>query len=229
LLFDRCSVFTGGWTLEAAEAVVAGDGIDTLAVLDLLCRLADKSLVVVELASTDAVRYRMLETLREYGRHQLRQRGQREVEFTERRHVDFFAVLIDRAHAQFGSIVEGWLAPLGREQDNFRTARWSIAAGDAEATQRVAGGLFPFWLVRGHLSEGRARALTIRAWTIGTTGDFGDPHQAWASTYGVGNDGAVLIRPDGYVAWRSSGVVSDPRAELTNVLYSVLGHACPRR
>jgi predicted ATPase len=54
LLFDRCSVFSGGWTLDAAEAIAAGDGIDTGDVLDLLGRLVDKSLVVAELASSEA-------------------------------------------------------------------------------------------------------------------------------------------------------------------------------
>jgi non-specific serine/threonine protein kinase len=156
LLFDRCSVFAGGWTLEAAETITGGDGIDARDVLDLLGRLVDRSLVLAELVSSNAVRYRTLETLREYGNEHLAQRGRLEVESTEQRHVQFFSDLVDRAYPALGSFDEGLVQVLGREQDNCRAAlHQAITTGHADAALRLAGGLFPFWL-RGRLSEGRA-------------------------------------------------------------------------
>src|SRR5206468_8644306 len=68
MLFNRLSVFAGGWTLEAAEQVCAGEGIESYDVLNLLTHLVDKSLVVVEEQPDGTARYRLLETLRQYGR-----------------------------------------------------------------------------------------------------------------------------------------------------------------
>ena len=67
-------MFAGGWTLEAAEHVGAGDGIEAVEVLDLLTRLVDKSLVVVDEQPDGTARYRLLETLRQYGQGQARRR-----------------------------------------------------------------------------------------------------------------------------------------------------------
>ncbi|MBV9547828.1 MAG: hypothetical protein JOY61_25925 [Chloroflexi bacterium] len=156
LLFDRLSVFAGGWTFEAAQAVCAGDAIHQSEVLDLLGQLVDKSLVVAALGSSERARYRMFETLHEYAREQLRRRGQQEVDSTERRHVAFFVSLAERAHTRLGVIGDEWLEQVSREQDNFRAAlRRTIDSRDGEQAERLAGALYPFWLTRGHLSEGR--------------------------------------------------------------------------
>ncbi len=90
-LFERLSVFAGGWTLEAAEAVGVGQGIDEEEVLDLLGRLVDKSLVVAEAGPEGALRYRMLEPVRQYGQERLEAvarmaAASEEVEATRRRH-----------------------------------------------------------------------------------------------------------------------------------------------
>src|SRR5262249_23513005 len=91
-LLRRLSVFMGGWSLEAAEAVCAGDGIDVVDVLDLLSHLVDKSLVVVEQPESRAaqeaangetgevgqIRYRLLETIRQYARGKLMEAGETE-------------------------------------------------------------------------------------------------------------------------------------------------------
>jgi predicted ATPase len=74
-LFRRLAVFAGGCTLEAAEAVCAGDGVEAGEVLELLTRLVDRSLVVAE-PSDRATRYRLLETIREYGEQVLRESGE---------------------------------------------------------------------------------------------------------------------------------------------------------
>jgi predicted ATPase/DNA-binding CsgD family transcriptional regulator len=156
LLFDRLSVFAGGWTLEAALAVCAGDAIGRSDVLDLLSQLVDKSLVIAELGVPERARYRTFETLHEYAREQLRGRGQHAVDATERRHVAFFVSLAERAHTRLGVIGDDWLEQLAREQDNFRAALGrTVDSRDGEHAERLAGALYPFWLMRGHLTEGR--------------------------------------------------------------------------
>ena len=73
-MFDRLSVFAGGFTIEAAEAVVAGDGVDDWEVLDGILALVDKSLVVAD-ESADGSRYRLLETMRQFGQANLADAG----------------------------------------------------------------------------------------------------------------------------------------------------------
>ena len=93
-LFRRLSVFAGGWTLEAAEEVGADGSIEGSDVLDLLGRLVDKSLVVAETEAQGAVRYRMLEPIRQYARERLEE--SEEAEAIQRRHAEFFLALAER-------------------------------------------------------------------------------------------------------------------------------------
>ena len=151
LLFRRLSVFAGGWTLEAAEAVCAFDGLDPYDVLDLMNQLVDKSLVIAEEQGQD--RYRMLETMRQYARERLTEAG--EAQNVRARHFDHFLALAERATPeQYDTEL---LASLGREYDNERAAlRWAIEDGDSERALRLAGGLWSFWSIRGFYTEGRA-------------------------------------------------------------------------
>lgn len=99
-LLRRLSAFAGGWTLDAAEAVCAGDGIDEQDVLDLLTRLVDKSLVLVEEVNSGAARYHLLETVRQYARAKLLEAG--EAEAVRARHLDTYLRLAEKA-ASHGS------------------------------------------------------------------------------------------------------------------------------
>ena len=94
-LFNRLSVFAGGWTLEAAEAVCSGDGIEPDDVLDLLLQLVRKSLVVAEESRDGAERYRLLETLRQYAHERLTEAG--EVETVHGRHANCYLALAEEA------------------------------------------------------------------------------------------------------------------------------------
>jgi predicted ATPase len=85
-LFERLSVFAGGWTLEAAEAVGSGDPVETDQVVNLLGRLVDKSLVVAEPTAEHGPRYRLLETLRQYAAERLAERDEQQV--VQQRHAD---------------------------------------------------------------------------------------------------------------------------------------------
>jgi predicted ATPase len=152
-LFRRLSAFAGGWTLEAAEAVGAGGGIEEEDILDLLSNLVDKSLVVSEAEAPDVVRYRMLESVRQYAREQLEE--SEETETMGRRHVSFFLALAKEAEPGLtGAQQQAWADRLEAEHDNLRAAlSWSLENEPQRALQ-LAETLGRFWEIRSHFLEG---------------------------------------------------------------------------
>ena len=154
-LFGRLSVFAGGWTLEAAEAVGEGGGIEQDDVLDLLPRLVDKSLVVAEATGDGGVRYRLLEPIRQYGLERVE--GSGESDAVRRRHAAFFHALAEEAEPELsGSQQVTWLKKLEAEHPNLRAAlAWSLDGDEPQTGLRLAGALWRFWHAHGHLSEGR--------------------------------------------------------------------------
>jgi predicted ATPase len=126
VLFGRLSVFAGGWTLEAAEAVGSGEGVKEDVVLDLLLGLVDKSLVVAEATGEGGVRHRMLEPVRQYAREKLEEGG--EAEEVRRRHATFFLTLAEEAEPGLrGPEDREWLECLETEHDNMRAAlSWTL-------------------------------------------------------------------------------------------------------
>ena len=127
LLLCRLSVFAGGWTLEAAEDVCAGDGIESYEVLDLLTQLVNKSLVVVvEHSQSGEMRYRMLETIRQYTREKLLEAGGSKR--IRDKHLDYYLQIVKRVDQESFSPKElDWLVWLGHEWDNLRSAvNWSL-------------------------------------------------------------------------------------------------------
>lgn len=162
-LFNQLSVFAGGWTLEAAEAICAGEGIEEYEVLDLLSRLVDKSLVVAEEGADGEVRYRLLETLRQYGHERLLASG--EASGTPQKHAAFCLALVEKADSELqGPQQASWLDRLSTEHDNLRAAlRWSVESGEADAGLRLGGALWRFWEIRGYLSEGRQWLMELLA------------------------------------------------------------------
>lgn len=162
-LFRRLSVFAGAFSLEAVEAVCAGGLVGQGEVLDLLSHLIDKSLVLIpgpERTVSDKqgrgseVRYRLLETLRQYGRERLEDNG--EVEVTEHRHAGYFQSLVERAEPHLrGPQQVAWLELLDREIDNLRAALDWSQRHNAETGLAIAGGLWWFWEARGYHTEGR--------------------------------------------------------------------------
>ena len=154
-VFARLSVLAGGWSLEAAEAVCRGGSIAGNQVLDLLARLVDKSLVVVDERSPSGVRYRLLETLREFGRERLEASG--EGNATRDRHAEHYQELAERAEPELhGPRQAEWLARLSVDSENLRLAlRHLLDQGDAEQALRLAGALWRYWEIRSQLVEGR--------------------------------------------------------------------------
>ncbi|MGH2621816.1 MAG: protein kinase domain-containing protein [Anaerolineales bacterium] len=153
-LLRRLSVFAGGWTLEASEGVCAWNGIEAAEVLDLLTRLVDRSLVLVERRNGEA-RYRMLDTIRQYARVKILEAG--EAEQIRVRHLGFFLGLAEEAEPELRGLEQpDWLSRLGAEYDNLRVALdWSQGSGESETGLRLAGALFRYWLLRGQVDEGR--------------------------------------------------------------------------
>jgi predicted ATPase/DNA-binding CsgD family transcriptional regulator len=213
-LFDRLSVFVGGWTLEASEAVGAGGTIEREDVLDLLSHLVDKSMVVSEAGAEGASRYRMLEPVRQYAREKLKESG--EAGQVRRRHAGWFVALAEEAEPHLkGHQQVAWLERLEREHDNLRAAmRWLLEEGEVETAVRLAWALWLFWYVHGHQVEGyryagevmkeggalpalvRAKALFVRAITSYGLESVERNKEFWEHSVGlfrqVGNDKIAL-------------------------------------
>jgi predicted ATPase/DNA-binding SARP family transcriptional activator/DNA-binding CsgD family transcriptional regulator len=152
-LLRRLSAFAGGWTLEAAEAVGASDGIQEEEVLDLLSNLVDKSLVVAEVMAGEVGCYRLLETVRQYARERLEASG--EADAFLRRHAKFFLALAEEAEPGLaGAQQQDWAKRLEEEHDNMRSAlSWSLER-EPETALRLAVALARFWEIRSHHLEG---------------------------------------------------------------------------
>ena len=161
-VFRRLSVFAGGWTLEAAEALCMDDRIDRFEALDLLTHLLDKSLVVYEELDGQG-RYRLLETVRQYGSDMLKASG--EIDAVRTRHLDFFLEMAEETEPQLmgpGQIDS--LARLEVEHDNLRAALdCAREKGEAELCLRLAGTLWRFWITHGYFVEGRRRLIDALA------------------------------------------------------------------
>ncbi len=156
-LFDRLSVFAWGATLESVEAVCVGDGVTEFEILDLVTHLADKSLLMPEEGAGGAARYRLLETLRDYGREKLQASGA-EPRYSGA-HAEHFAALAERAEPELrGPEQSRWLERLEEEHDNLRLAMDRLRdSGREPVALRLTASLWRFWWVHGHFSEGRRR------------------------------------------------------------------------
>jgi predicted ATPase/class 3 adenylate cyclase len=153
MLFRRLSVFAGGWTLEAAEEICAGEGLERGDILDLLTQLVNKSLVIPDSDAPGEARYRLLETIRQYARERLVEAGGSEK--LRNRHLDFYMKYAERAEPELrGPNQVAWLDRLEKEIDNMRAAlEWS-PDGQVAAGMRLASSLLWFWHIRGGKNEG---------------------------------------------------------------------------
>jgi predicted ATPase/DNA-binding SARP family transcriptional activator/DNA-binding CsgD family transcriptional regulator len=189
-LFRRLSVFAGRWTLEAAEAVCSVGVIEQDDVLDLLGGLVDKSLVVAGASTGGAVRYRMLEPIREYAREKLEQSGK--ADEVQARHAAFYLAVAEEAEPELAGAQQSvWVERLEGEHDNLREAlSWVLERGEAKLALRMGAALWRFWYNRGYLSEGirwlervlagsdpaaspvRVKALEGLGWQLQGQGDY---------------------------------------------------------
>ncbi|GIH93421.1 BTAD domain-containing putative transcriptional regulator [Planobispora siamensis] len=198
VLLERLSVVPGAFTEDAAEAIgLSGE------VRELLAALADKSLLhPVEPADPLEPRYRMLETIREYGLGQLAPSG--EAEAARGRHAEFFLRLAETADPYLRTSDQlRWLARLSAERDNLSAAiRWAVESGDADLAVRFGVALCWFWFLRDHPPESldllgrilqvrgpaepQARALVVAAHALATTEAISRPEEARAAFDRIG-------------------------------------------
>ena len=170
-VFRRLSVFVGGFTLEAAEAVADPFGRldgDVDAVVE---SLLDRSLLIRESAAGGEPRFNLLETVREYALD--RMQAEEDEAALRRAHAAYFLVLAEEAGAAAGGPeAQPWSERLERERGNVRAAlKWAVAEDEGEWGLRLARGLFPFWERGQGISEGRrhlAELLALHS-TQGTT------------------------------------------------------------
>ena len=152
-LFRRLSVFAGGWTLEAADAVCAGDGLDSESVLELVSGLVNKSLVLAE-EHDGQTRYRFMVTLQEYARKQLMRTEERES--IHRAHAEFaLALAVENEAKLIGTEQKRSFDLLNAEYNNIRAALTWTSKNDVGMGLLLAAGLGGFWHQRGHWDEAR--------------------------------------------------------------------------
>jgi predicted ATPase/class 3 adenylate cyclase len=192
ILFRRLAVFVGGWTLEAAESVCSGGGIEPDDVLDLLDHLVDKSLVI-SVHDGNETRYRRLETIRQYAREKLAESG--EGTSYRNRHLAYFLKWVSVIEPGLrGPQQVELLNRLENEIDNLRSALEWAQECDLEAGLRLASMLKWFWQLCGLLDEGagwlenlvasskksgvkidpllKAKSLSVLAWFAYVTGNI---------------------------------------------------------
>ncbi|GAB4465555.1 MAG: hypothetical protein OHK0029_36280 [Armatimonadaceae bacterium] len=162
-LLSRLGVFSGGWTLEAVEQVCADNTIPRSQILDLLTALVDKSLVLVE-ERPDGVRYRMLESLRQYVRERLRESG--EMNYFREKHAHYFLDFVEEIYCDPERRTDkDAFDAIERDLDDIRIAQEHFATDPdgGVAGLRLATALVLFWEDRGYLREGQTRLATALA------------------------------------------------------------------
>ena len=155
-LLRRLAVFAAGCSLDTAQAVCAGEGVEAGRMLDLLSSLVDKSLVIAETSGRPQARYRLLETIREYALDKLEGAG--EEQRVRNRHLEFFLARAEEAASRLGDEYQQlWLNWLEGEHDNLRAAlAWSLEGNRIDAGLRIASALVRFLEIRGYIQEGMA-------------------------------------------------------------------------
>lgn len=194
-LLCRLSVFAGGWTLEAAEAVCAGDPIEDWEVLDYLTSLCDKSLVVAD-EHAGTTRYSLLETVRQYAGDRLREAGEQETYRTRQlQYMRAFAQECEPKLRGAGQVEA--LGLLDRERDNLRAAlEWSRQTGSEDGLWLV-GSIWYYWYIRAHVREGRMWADSLLEATTGEHSREATARALVASgnmAMGLQDDGTFLAR-----------------------------------
>lgn len=158
-LLRRLSVFAGGWTLEATEAIADTQSYGAASIqspIEALLQLVNRSLVIAETHGVET-RYRMLETIRQYASEKLQETD--EMEAVQARHFTWFLALAEQSRnvSLVGRRLVAWLQRIELELDNLRIALvWSQKQTGSGQSQRLAGALWLFWFHRGRFREGRA-------------------------------------------------------------------------
>jgi predicted ATPase/DNA-binding CsgD family transcriptional regulator len=229
-LWSRLSVFTGGFDLEATEAVCSGPDVPREEILSLLAGLLDKSVVVrLERTHGARARYRLLETIRSYGLARLAASGQEQAVRT--RHRDHYRRLAQCYEAEcFGPHQVEWLLQLRRDHPNLRAAiEFCLRSGDGRTALEVAGPTY-HWISSGYLREGlawldralamddepsavRAKALWVRSFLAILLGERDAPERMLAECQVLAEqlDATNVFYPK---VWQCSGLAAFLRGDV---------------
>ena len=211
-LFSQLAVFAGGCTVEAAAAITPGPAAESGAsspILDRLESLVNKSLLQREQLPSGDVRFRMLETIREYAQEQLVRSG--ELADLRNRWIDYLLEVASRSRLALLGRGQGQaLDLLGREHDNLRAAlHWCIETDDAERGLQLAAALWRFWYVRGFFTEGRtwlADLLALPSANPRTAVRANALSAAGSLAYNQGDDAAAeALQQESLSIWRELG------------------------
>jgi non-specific serine/threonine protein kinase len=242
VLFQRLSVFSGGWTLEAAEEICSDESLCRREdIFNLLMQLTDKSLVLPE---NEDGHFAFLETLREYALTGLTQSGG--LPALQARHCEYFLAFIEKAspHLKQGGDELKWLALVERERDNLRQAlSWSTSSPErAESAMRLGHAIHIFWLTRGYIAEARAwlskilaldsAPTTLRANLLRFASDFASSQGDYTSAHlleeeamniskALGDEAGIYFSMDGMAMW--AGMQGD-YARTAELLHEVLDY-----
>ncbi len=205
-LFRRLSVFAGTFSLEAAEQVCSGDGIEPDAVLGLLTRLVDKSLVTAGEGLGERTRYALLETIASYARSALGESG--EEDFVRRVHLAYYTGVAERVGGPepVASYYPARLKELAEDIDNARAALAWARSNDPGTGVRLAIAFAGYWFLRA-VSEGRAALATFlpiaeqtsaaRATTLRIAGEFAWREGDYEEAFGLQEEALAIIRTRG--------------------------------
>ena len=152
LLCQRLSLFSGGWTLDAAEKICSDEILDEFEILDLLSNLSDKSLVKVT-ETENNLRYAMLESIRKYGDEKLIESGKKSE--LQEKHFNFFYKFAEHSETRLtGKDQREWLMKIAAENENIRdNLKWSLTY-NPDLSMQMSVVLGKFWELRSHFSEG---------------------------------------------------------------------------
>jgi predicted ATPase/class 3 adenylate cyclase len=222
-LFARFSVFAGGCTLEAIEAVCDTEGdLPVDYSLEGVSSLLEKSLLRQDEGSDGEPRFVMLETIHEYAREKLEE--SKEAKEIRRAYAQYFLALAEEAEPELkGPDQLEWFERLEAEHDNLRAVlSWSLESGDTELGLQLAGALGEFWYARGHYREGkrwleaalakdggsalaaaRAKALEAVGWLVNERGDI---------------EGAEAAAEEGLTLSAQAGIESTRKASFLRML-----------
>lgn len=151
ILWGRLSVFNGGWTMDAAEEICSDGKIRKNEILHLLSQLAEKSIIIYDEGKE---RYRILETMKQYGEDKLKETDNAEVILEK--HFEYFLNFSETAEFNLtGAKAKFWLDNLETEHNNIQSAiEWSLNKGFKNRSAKLAGVMGNFWKIRGHCSLG---------------------------------------------------------------------------
>src|SRR4051812_10221152 len=198
VLLRRLSVFRSSWSLDAMQAVAADAPLDSPGAVDLLGRLVDRSLVVLDRTGADRAagpRYHLLETIRQYAAERLAEAG--ESDAIARAHADHFTALAERAETELrGDGQARWLPRLAAERDDIDAAlAWCTAHADTEPDTglRLVGSLGWYWYFATHPDGGRRVAAMLGAAPGGSPAARARALQALAV---AARPGACIVHPN---------------------------------